>query len=112
MRYEISWWQFASLMIAFKLSVFTTYTTILTGQVPPTRDAWISSLLAAAIGFALTMVAYILTLRFPGQTMYEYVGALFGPVLSPVCKLLITAYFLHWAAVSFNQVSYFLSSVT
>lgn len=110
MRYELSWWQFAVMLICSKLTLLTTYAVIIVGQLPPVRDSWLAALIASAIGLPMIFAVYALSVRFPGKTIFEINPLVLGRFLGTVANIILVAFYVHWAGITIRQFSYFLDS--
>src|SRR5690625_7801644 len=77
-RYEISSWQLSLIIVSFNLSILVSYAPVVTGMLPPTRDAWLSALLAVLPAVALCFVSYWLVKRFQGENLYEFTRTILG----------------------------------
>ncbi len=103
LRY-LSWRQLASLIIANKLSMLTTYAPILTGA-PATRDAWISAWLASGAALLITLVSYYLLKRFPGQSLFVINRKVLGPWIGRALNLTYAVMFLYLGAIALRMFS-------
>src|SRR5690625_194471 len=103
LRQDISWWQFTMMVACANLSLLVTYTPVLTGALPPTRDAWLSTLLAALPAPGLMAVVYALALRFPRESVFDYTKRILGPFLGRCANVYLIAFFIVWASVAVNQ---------
>src|SRR5690625_1424599 len=103
MRQHISWWQFSMLVVAAHLSALVAYAPVVTGITPPTRDAWLSALIAAPPAVALVFAAYALALRFPRRVVFEYTQNLFGSLIGRAINLYLAALFALWAVIVVNE---------
>lgn len=110
MRYEISWWQFAMMLICSKLTLLTTYAIVLVGQLPPVRDSWLAAIIASAIALPMIFAVYALSLRFPGKTIFEINPIVLGRFLGTVVNVILVAFYVHWAGITIRQFSFFLDS--
>src|SRR5690625_2035591 len=109
-RYEISWWQFAMMMVCSKLTLLTTYAVVVVGQLPPQRDSWFAALIASAIGVPMIFAVYALSRRFPGKTVFEFAPTIFGRFFGAAVNIYLVAFYVHWAGISLRQFSFFLDS--
>lgn len=109
-RYEISWWQFAMMMVCSKLTLLTTYAVVVAGQLPPQRDSWLAAVIASAIGMPMIFAVYALSRRFPGKTVFEFAPIVFGRFFGTAVNIYLVAFYVHWAGISIRQFSFFLDS--
>lgn len=110
MRAEISWWQVTTIMVAVKLSNLTTNSIIVTSRLPPSRDSWISAILAASIALGTTLLVYLLSRRYPEQIVFDYSRRILGPVIGSLFNIGLTVYFVYWSALATQQFSLYLGS--
>lgn len=111
MRYEISWWQLTMIFVSVNLSILASYAPFISGMLPPTRDAWLSALIAAAPAVALSFLAYALVKRFQGDNLYDFTTAILGRFFGTVINVGTTLYFLHWTTVLMREFALFMDSV-
>lgn len=111
MRYEISPWQTTMILVCINLSVLVSYAPVVTGMLPPTRDAWLAALLSVIPGSLLVFVAYTLVKRFQGQNVYEFIRTIFGRFFGTIISITLIGYFIHWATIITREFSLFMVSV-
>lgn len=99
------------LFVSINLSILVSYAPFISGMLPPTRDAWLASLLAVVPTFFLCFVAYALVKRFQGENLYEMSRTILGRFFGTVVNVGVIAYFLHWTTVLVREFSLFMDSV-
>lgn len=99
---SVTSFQLICLIVANKLSKLTTYAPIVTGT-PATRDAWLSSWLAAGTSVIITAVNVALLSRFKGQTAFQIARRVLGPVVGWVVNLSFFLLFVHPGGLALRQ---------
>ena len=69
-----------------------------------TPDVWISVLVGGLLSFITSFIIVKLSQRFPGQTIYQFIGKIIGKPLGMIIGLLIAGYFLCAAAYEVRSV--------
>lgn len=111
MRHEISWWQLTMIFTSVNLSILASYAPVVTGMLPPVRDAWLAALIAAIPGFVLAFVSYALVKRLQGQNLFELTTTVLGKFFGTVVNIGLTAYFVHWSTILTREFALFMDSV-
>lgn len=110
-RYEISSWQLSLIIVSFNLSILVSYAPVVTGMLPPVRDAWLSALLAVVPALALCFLSYWLVKRFQGENLYEFTRTILGSFFGTIMNVAVVAAFIHWAVIVTREFALFMDSV-
>lgn len=108
---HISWWQFAMLIVANKLSMLTTYAPIIATP-PYTKEAWISAFVAGAAGTVIAIVVYFLGKRFPGFTSFAYFETVLGKWLGKILSMIFVLYLIFTASSYLHLFSEMISATS
>ncbi|WP_280771386.1 GerAB/ArcD/ProY family transporter [Salipaludibacillus daqingensis] len=106
---RISWTQLAGLIIATKLTGTLTFGYIVTSE-PFAKETWMVPFIAGTIGMLFGLLAYKLSSRFPGETVYQYSKKIMGKGLGWIVNLFIVLLLIDWGGISIRQYSeYYVS---
>ncbi|MDN5345011.1 MAG: spore germination protein [Clostridia bacterium] len=97
---RISLWQFFILVSGFLIGTSTLIVPV--GQAR--QGAWISYLLAGALGLGAAFLYYTLGRRFPGETPLQYAPRVLGRWLGTFLNVLFLWYALHLAALVLRNI--------
>ncbi|MHB1166953.1 MAG: GerAB/ArcD/ProY family transporter [Carboxydocellales bacterium] len=87
-------------IIATAILFLPAFPTKLAGQ-----DAWLSVLLAGAIGLLVALTVTTLGLRFPNQTLMEYSEEIIGTWPGKFIGLLFILFYLHLTSIVIREIS-------
>ncbi len=76
---------------------------------PANQDVWLSILVMAPVNLILAVPIYLLSKRFPNQTLYEYCQTIMGKA-GQVLGLLFVWFSLHMCALSLSNFSKFFTT--
>lgn len=99
------------IIVSTKLAIQTGYSPTLTSVLPPVRDAWMASLIAAVPGLLLGLIAYALVKRFAGENLYEFNITILGRFFGTIINIGTIIYCIHWTTIVSRQFSLTLDSV-
>lgn len=108
---HISWWQLAMLIVANKLSMLTTYAPIIATP-PYAKEAWISAIIAGAVGTVIAIIVYFLGKRFPGFTAFTYFETILGKWLGKALGMVFVLFFIFTAGSSLHLFSEMISATS
>lgn len=111
MRYEISGWQLTLLLVAVNLSLLVSYAPVVTGQLPPVRDVWLSTIIAAGPAALLTYLGYWIVRRTQGQNLFQAIRTVLGPIVGTGINIGLVGFFINWATIVTREFSLFMGSV-
>lgn len=74
------------------------------------QDAWLSIMVATLVGLLIARLVVSLSLRFPGQTLFEYAEEILGKTPGKVLGFLYIWWFLHANALIVREFGTFLVS--
>lgn len=74
------------------------------------QDVWLAMLLALGIDAVVAVVLYILGLRYPQQTMFEYSESILGKVLGKLVGLVFALFFLVMGSIILRTLADFLTT--
>ena len=75
------------------------------------QDVWLAMLLALGIDAVVAVVLYILGLRYPQQTIFEYSESILGKVLGKLVALVFALFFLIMGSIILKTLTDFLTTV-
>lgn len=106
---KISSGQFYFLILALALSVsLFSLPSIIIGRAK--QDVWIVILIALGIDVVVAIVLYVLGLRYPNQTIFEYSQEILGKYLGKGVGLIFAIFFLLMATIMLNTIVAFLTT--
>ncbi|NPV71551.1 MAG: endospore germination permease [Firmicutes bacterium] len=72
------------------------------------QDAWLSVILATAVGLVIARLVVTLSLRFPGKTLFQYAEEILGKVPGKIVGLLYIWWLLHTNGLIIDVFASFL----
>lgn len=98
---------FLILILALSVSLFS-LPSILIGRAK--QDVWIVILIALGIDAVVAVVLYVLGLRYPNQTIFEYSEEILGRFLGKGVGLIFAIFFLLMTAIILNTITTLLTT--
>lgn len=108
MKSEITSKQALCLLILFVISSTPT----LTGYTSACRNLWISYIVAFAAAMPLYLIFARLSTIFPGKSLYEIAGCIFGRIAGKIISVIYIVFCISISAVTVRSVSEFAGVVS
>lgn len=106
-------WRLSSKQIFFLIFCVTSSSMLLSGTTvikQSEQDAWLSLLVAIGVNAIIAVILYILGLRYPNQTIYQYSEAILGKLLGKLIGFIFLLFFLFMGSLFLRTTTDFLST--
>lgn len=99
------------ILVSINLAILASYAPVVTGMLPPVRDAWLSTFIAAVPAALISFVTYTLVRKFAGETVFSITHTVLGRFFGTAANVVITIYALFWTAVLVREFALIMDSV-